>query len=45
MIFKNQHNIDVYIILNGKGDLTGCDLRGYSLVSILTCQSNIVGCF
>ena len=25
----------VYVILNGKEDLTGCGLHGYSLASIL----------
>ena len=25
----------VYTILNGEGDLTGCGLHGYSLISVL----------
>ena len=43
--FKTS-TILVYMILNGKGDLTGCGLHGDSLASIvLTGQSNIAGCF
>ena len=36
----------VYMILNGKGDLTDCGLHKYSLVAVhfLTGLSNITGC-
>ena len=35
----------VFVILKGKGCLTGCGLHGHSLVSVifLMCQSNIAG--